>query len=99
MRQVMSWLAGAGVGLVRAVVVVAVSMLVPAMWAAAVLVAIWWAHNPWTWIPLVALAAVWTLGLSRPVCRMVRSLVARWTGTVIPAGYREAPPITQLSTG
>jgi signal transduction histidine kinase len=30
---------------------------------------------------------------------MVRSLVARWTGTVIPAGYRQAGPVTRMSTG
>src|SRR5882757_4785075 len=99
MRQVMSWVARVGVGLVRAGVVVIVSMVVPAVWAAAVAVAIWWSGNPWTWIPLFVLSCVWTVGLSRPVCRMFRYLVARWTGIVIPAGYREAPPVTQLSTG
>ena len=44
-------------------------------------------------------AGIGTLALSRPVCRMVRSLVAKWTGTVIPAGYRQAAPVTQMSTG
>ena len=39
------------------------------------------------------------VALSRPVCRMVRSLVARWTATVIPAGYRQAGPVTRMSTG
>jgi signal transduction histidine kinase len=44
-------------------------------------------------------AAVGTLALARPVCRMFRSLVARWTGTVIPAGYRQAGPVVRMSTG
>ncbi|WP_242001593.1 sensor histidine kinase [Kribbella steppae] len=95
----MSWVKSACVGFVRACVVTVVSMLVPAVWAAAVTVAIWWAGNPWSWIPLVVLACVGTLALSRPVCQMVRSLVAKWTSTVIPAGYLEVGPVTQMSTG
>ncbi|WP_309240273.1 sensor histidine kinase [Actinomadura sp. J1-007] len=43
--------------------------------------------------------SIGTLVLARPVCRMARSLVARWTGTVIPAGYWEAGPVTRMSTG
>ncbi|TJZ57362.1 sensor histidine kinase [Streptomyces piniterrae] len=100
MRQLGSWPARAGVGFVRACVVAAVSMLVPAVWAAAVALGIWWgAGNPWSWVAPFVLVAVGTLALSRPVCRMFRFLVARWTATVIPAGYRKAPPVTQLSTG
>jgi signal transduction histidine kinase len=94
----MSWVARVGVGFVRACIVVAISLLVPAVWASAVLVAIWW-RSPWTWIAPLVWAAVGTGLLVRPVCGMVRSLVARWTGTVIPAGYRELGPVTQLSTG
>ncbi|WP_233157216.1 MULTISPECIES: sensor histidine kinase [Amycolatopsis] len=86
------------VGFWRAVVVLVVSMLVPAVWAAAVALALWW-DGPWTWIPPVLWAAVATLLLARPVCRIFRSLVAKWTGTVIPAGYREMPPVVRLSTG
>ncbi|ONI74329.1 two-component sensor histidine kinase [Kribbella sp. ALI-6-A] len=86
-------------GLWRAGVVAAVTVLVPAMWAAAVALAVLWSDNPWSWIPLVMLPAVGSLGLAQPVCRWVRSLVARWTGTVIEPGYREPPPVTQLSTG
>jgi len=78
--------------------VLVVSMLVPAVWAAGVALAIWW-QNPWTWIAPLVWVCVGTLLLVRPVCRMVRSLVARWTGTVIPAGYREMGPVTQMSTG
>ncbi|MFF3453953.1 sensor histidine kinase [Streptomyces sp. NPDC002730] len=100
MRQVVSWVASACVGFVRACVVVAVSMLVPAVWAAAVALAIWWgAGNPWSWVPAFVLACVGTLGLSRPVCRMFRFLVATWTATVIPAGYRQAGPVVRMSTG
>jgi signal transduction histidine kinase len=75
-------------------------MLIPAVWGAAVALGIWWgAGNPWSWLLPVVLVCVGTLALSRPVCRMFRFLVARWTGTVIPAGYRQAGPVTQLSTG
>ncbi|MFJ6601456.1 sensor histidine kinase [Streptomyces lydicus] len=100
MHQVRSWVASAGVGFVRACVVVAVTMLVPAVWAAAVALGIWWgAANPWSWLAPVVLVCVGTLALSRPVCRVVRHLVARWTATVIPDGYRQAGPVTQMSTG
>ncbi|MEV4106026.1 histidine kinase [Nonomuraea sp. NPDC049695] len=95
-----SWPARAGVGFGRACVVVAVSMLVPAVWAAAVALGIWWgAGNPWSWVAPFVLVSTGTLALSRPICRIVRFLVARWTGTVIPAGYRQAGPVTRLSTG
>ncbi|MEV0750231.1 histidine kinase [Streptomyces sp. NPDC050273] len=100
MRQLSSWLARAGLGFIRACVVVVVSMLVPAVWAAAVALGIWWgAGNPWSWVAPVLLVCGGTLALSRPVCRMVRFLVARWTATVIPAGYWQARPVTRMSTG
>ncbi|MFH8570040.1 sensor histidine kinase [Streptomyces sp. NPDC017993] len=100
MRQLGSWVARAGVGFVRACVVAAVSMLVPAVWAAAVALGIWWGPaNPWSWIAPFMLVCVGTLALSRPVCRIVRVLVTRWTATVIPAGYRQAGEVTRMSTG
>ncbi|MCF3177009.1 sensor histidine kinase [Streptomyces sioyaensis] len=100
MRQLGSWPARAGVGFLRACVVALVSMLVPAVWAAAVALGIWWgAGNPWSWVAPCVLVCVGTLTLSRPVCRLVRFLVARWTGTVLPAGYRQAGPVTRMSTG
>ncbi|MEI8411484.1 MULTISPECIES: sensor histidine kinase [unclassified Kribbella] len=95
----MSWVKSACVGFVRACAVAVVTMLVPVVWAVAITVASWWAGNPWSWIPLFVLAAVGTLALARPVCRVVRALVAQWTGTVIPAGYQEVGPVTQMSTG
>ncbi|WP_433250664.1 sensor histidine kinase [Streptosporangium sp. CA-135522] len=100
MRQPVSWVASACVGFVRACVVVVVAMLVPAVWAAAVVLWIWWwGGDPWSGIVPLLWACIGTLALSRPVCRMVRSLVAKWTGTVIPAGYRQAGPVTRMSTG
>ncbi|MEU4232493.1 histidine kinase [Nonomuraea sp. NPDC026600] len=99
MRQLVSWVASACVGFVRACVVMVVSMLVPAVWAAAVALWIWWGGGPWSWTAPFVWACIGTLALSRPVCRMVRSLVAKWTGTVIPAVYRQAGPVTQMSTG
>ncbi|MEV6158006.1 sensor histidine kinase [Nonomuraea sp. NPDC052129] len=97
MRQ---WVTSACVGFVRACVVVVVAMLVPAVWAAAVALWFWWwGGNPWSGIAPFIWACIGTLALSRPVCRMVRSLVAKWTGTDIPAGYRQAGPVTQMATG
>ncbi|MGO4750588.1 sensor histidine kinase [Streptomyces sp. 2MCAF27] len=99
MKPLVSWVTSACVGFARACVVVVVAMLVPAVWVAGVALWIWWNGNPWSWIGPFVWASIGTAALSRPVCRMVRSLVARWTGTVIPAGYREATPVTQMSTG
>lgn len=100
MRQLMSWVASAAVGFVRACVVLVVSMLVPAVWAAAAgLWMWWWGGNPWPGIAPLLWACVGTLALSRPICRMVRAVVARWTGTVIPPGYRKAAPVVRMSTG
>ncbi|MGY0060739.1 sensor histidine kinase [Streptomyces sp. LZ34] len=99
MKPLVSWVTSACVGFARACVVVAVALLVPAVWAAAVALWMWWGGNPWSWTGPFIWACMGTLALSRPVCRMVRSLVAKWTGTVIPAGYRGATPVTQMSTG
>ncbi|MGW6060763.1 sensor histidine kinase [Streptomyces sp. NPDC055189] len=100
MRQVVSWAGSACVGFLRACVVVVVSMLVPAVWAAAVALGIrWGAGNPWSWVAPVVVVCGGTLALSRPVCRMFRLLAARWTGTVVPAGYRQAEPVVRMSTG
>ncbi|MFD1542404.1 sensor histidine kinase [Nonomuraea guangzhouensis] len=94
------WVASVAVGFVRACVVVVVSMLVPAVWAAAAGLWIWWwGGNPWSGIAPFLWACIGTFALARPACRMARSLVAKWTGTVIPAAYRQPGPITQMSTG
>ncbi|WP_158883360.1 sensor histidine kinase [Amycolatopsis anabasis] len=95
MRQ---WVASACAGFVRACVLVVVSMLVPAVWAAAVALTIWWG-SPWAGIAPFIWAVIGTFALSRPVCRIFRALVAKWTGTAIPAGYRQAGPVTRMSTG
>ncbi|GHJ25074.1 sensor histidine kinase [Streptomyces albus] len=100
MRQSDAWPVRVGVGFVRACAVALVSMLVPGVWAAAVALGIrWGASNPWSWLAPLVLVCVGTLALSRPVCRAVRLLVARWTATVVPDGYRQAGPVTQMSTG
>ncbi|MEV0825011.1 sensor histidine kinase [Nonomuraea rubra] len=100
MQQVGVWAERVGVGFVRSCAVVAVTMPAPAVWAVAVAWTVrWGAGNPWSWLGPFVLVCVGTLGLSRPVCRLVRVLVARWTGTFIPAGYREAGPVVRMSTG
>ncbi|WP_020657511.1 sensor histidine kinase [Amycolatopsis benzoatilytica] len=97
--MVKSWLSGIGVGFVRAAQAAGVAMLVPAVWAAAYAVWQWWGGNPWSWIAPFVWAVIGTLLLARPVCQLSRALVANWTGIALPPGYRELPPITQLSTG
>ncbi|MGR6923616.1 sensor histidine kinase [[Actinomadura] parvosata] len=95
-----SWPARAAAGFLRSCAVAAVSMVIPAVWAVSVAWGIrWGAANPWSWLGPLVLTCAGTLTLTRPVCRMFRFLVARWTGTVVPAGYRQAGPLTQLSTG
>lgn len=98
MRQLAAWVASACVGFVRACVVVVVSMLVPAVWAGAVALGVWWGASPWSWaVPLVG-ACLATAALSRPVCRVIRSLVEKWTTTVLPAEHREAGTVSRVST-
>ncbi|THA70652.1 sensor histidine kinase [Streptomyces sp. A0958] len=100
MRVLGSWPVRAGVGFVRACAVAAVTLLIPAVWAGAVAWGVWWgAVNPWSWVGPSVLVCVGTLASARPVCRAVRFLVARWSGTEIASGYREAPPVTRMATG
>ncbi|MEU8431953.1 sensor histidine kinase [Streptomyces sp. NPDC029216] len=100
MGPVGSWVVRAGAGFGRACVGAVVCLLVPGVWAAAVGLGVWCgAEHPWSWIGPAVIVCVGTVGLARPVCRTVRSLVARWTGTGIPDGYRQPGPVTQLSTG
>ncbi|MFD7556156.1 sensor histidine kinase [Streptomyces sp. NPDC059835] len=100
MRQSGRWPARIGVGFVRSCVVATVTLLLPAVWAVAVALGIrWGADNPWSWLLPSLLVCAGTLALPRPVCRLVRSLVARWTAVVIPSGYLEAGPVTRMSTG
>jgi signal transduction histidine kinase len=95
-----AWAARAVVGFGRACVVAAVTLSAPAVWAGAVALGVHWGPaNPWSWLLPVVLVCAGTLALGRPVCRAVRSLVARWDGTVIDAGYRQAPPVVRMSTG
>ena len=93
------WVVAAGLGFVRAWVLLAVSMLVPAVWAAAVALWLWWGGSPWSWIAPFAWAAIGTVLLARPVCRWFRSLVRRWGHVEIPDGYRPLGAVTELSTG
>ncbi|MFF8657143.1 sensor histidine kinase [Streptomyces huasconensis] len=99
-RRWVSWAESARVGLVRACALTVVAMAAPAVWTAAVALAVRWGPgNPWSWAGAAVPGCAGTLALSRPACRIVRHLVARWTGTVIPAGYLRAAPVIQLSTG
>ncbi|WP_327087003.1 hypothetical protein OIE66_32430 [Nonomuraea sp. NBC_01738] len=89
-----------GLGFARACAVVVVSMPVPVVWVAAVALGVHWgAGNPWSWLMPLVMVCVGTVALSRPICRMLRFLVTRWTGTVVPSGYRQAVPVTKMSTG
>ncbi|MET8541191.1 histidine kinase [Kitasatospora sp. NPDC004799] len=100
MGQPGSWIERAGVGFVRSCAVAAVTLAIPAVWAAAVALGMWWGPgNPWSWLLPVVLVGTGTLALARPVCRAVRLLVERWTGAVVPAGYRTPGPVSRMSTG
>jgi len=93
------WVVAAGLGFAQACALTAVSMIVPAVWAAAVGLWLWWGGNPWSWIAPFVWAAIGTVLLARPVCRMFRSLVGKWSDTELPDGYRALGAVTQLSTG
>jgi signal transduction histidine kinase len=99
MKQLVSWVVGACVGFGRACAVAVVALLVPALWAGFVALVVWWGGSPWAWTAPFVFACVGSLLLVRPVCRMFRALVARWTGVVIPAGYQVPGPVTQMSNG
>ncbi|MEV0677741.1 histidine kinase [Actinosynnema sp. NPDC050436] len=98
MGRAVSWATGAVAGFGRACVVLAVTMAVPAVWGAAAALTVWWG-SPWAGIAPLVWACLGTVALSRPVCRVVRSLVARWTGTDLPAGYRRPEPVVRMANG
>ncbi|MFC5181976.1 sensor histidine kinase [Actinomadura harenae] len=98
MGQLGSWVRGARAGFVRAAVVAAAGLPVPAVWIA-IAAGMWEFGNPWAWTAPIVLSAVGTFLVSRPLCGFFRTLVARWTGAVIPGGYREAAPVLRMSTG
>ena len=93
------WVLAAGLGFAQACALAAVSMIVPAVWAAAVGLWLWWGGNPWSWIAPFIWAVIGTFLLARPVCRMFRALVTRWSDTELPDGYRSIGTVIELSTG
>ncbi|MEV7419566.1 histidine kinase [Streptomyces sp. NPDC089919] len=95
-----AWVVRAGVGFGRAGLAAAVCLLVPGVWAGAAGLGVWSGpEHPWSWIGPAVIVCAGTLALAQTVCRAVRFLVARWTGTEIPTGHREPMPVMQLSTG
>ncbi|UKL05450.1 sensor histidine kinase [Streptomyces sp. NBU3104] len=99
-ERLCAWLRRAGVGFARACAVAGTGLAAPAVWASAVTLGIrWGAGTPWSWLLPLMMVNVGTYALSRPVSRAARHLVARWTGTVVPAGYREAGPVTRMPDG
>ncbi|MEV5576237.1 histidine kinase [Spirillospora sp. NPDC052269] len=98
MRHLGSWVRDAGVGFARAAVVAVAGLLAPAVWAG-IAAGMWEFGNPWAWTAPIVLSAVGTLLFSRPLCRIFRVLVARWTGADIPGGHWEAMPPLRMSTG
>ncbi|MFI7117520.1 sensor histidine kinase [Amycolatopsis sp. NPDC049868] len=98
MRGLVKWAADAGTGFWRAAALTAVSMVVPAMWAAAVWLMIAWG-SPWAATAPALWAVVATFLLARPICWTFRFFRRSWTGVVVPGGYREPVPAVQMSTG
>lgn len=86
-------------GFTRSLVLLVLAALVPGTWAAAAyfffdvtgsaIGAFWCVFG-------VAVASL--VVFTRPVCRAVRFLVDRWTGTAIPDAYRPLVPVTRMAT-
>lgn len=86
-------------GFVRSLVLFALAGLVPGTWIAAAffffdvtgsVIGTFWC--------VFGVAVVSLVVLTRPVCRAVRFLVDRWTGTAIPDAYRPLVPVTRMAT-
>ncbi|MEV4258925.1 sensor histidine kinase, partial [Spirillospora sp. NPDC049652] len=98
MRRLGSWVQDACAGFLRSCAVAGAGLPVPAGWAG-IAMGMWRFGNPWAWTAPVILWAAGTLLLARPLCRVFRHLVARWTGVVLPGGYQEPVPVLEMSTG
>lgn len=86
-------------GFARSLVLLVLAGLMPGMWAAAAFfffgltssaVGAFWC--------VFGVAVVSLVVFTRPVCRAVRFLVDRWTGTAIPDAYRPLVPVTRMAT-
>ena len=93
------WVVAAGLGFAQACALTVVSMIVPAVWAAGVGLWLWWGGHPWSWIAPFVWAVIGTFLLARPVCRMFRALVTKWSDTELSDGYRSIGTAIELSTG
>lgn len=86
-------------GFVRSLVLLALAGLVPGIWAAAAFFFLDLTGSAiGTFWCVFGVAAVTLVVLTRPVCRAVRFLVERWTGTAIPDAYRPLVPVTRMAT-
>ncbi|HEY1530941.1 MAG TPA: histidine kinase [Galbitalea sp.] len=109
MRAIRSWLFAAGTGFARSLIFAASALLVPILCAVLPVLAalhrfgrVWDWTNPWSWVGMLLLVAVFTLVGARPLGTFVRRLLARWSATSIDAGYRsrETDPVpVLLATG
>jgi signal transduction histidine kinase len=99
MRRVVSWVARAGTGIVRAGEVTAASFAIPALWAVAALAALWFGLTLAESLVPFGFACVGTVVLVGPVTRWFRSFRARWAAIDVPVVYRWRGPVVQLSTG
>jgi signal transduction histidine kinase len=94
------WPAQAGLGLVRALVLVTVSLLYPAVWTSLAWL-IWFAAVSWPQPNVLQVAGVLICLLvpTDPICGVLRLLVRRWTGITLVSGVRPATPVVRMSTG
>src|SRR5581483_2311519 len=97
--QTVRWAARAGLGLARSVILLAVSVLYPAVLALFAWL-VWLAATnggPWrtaSGVELVLFGGVTCFVVpSGPICGLLRLLVRRWTGITMADGYRPAAPI------
>ena len=88
-------LAYAGAGLI----IPASSALLPVTAWLGVLGDPWSWANPWSWFAMAIIVTTVTLLLARPVAKIHRTLLHRWSAITIEDGYRTHPEPVRLATG
>lgn len=87
-------------GLVRSLVLVALTGFVPAVLVAAGTgFAVLFGSTAAGFGCALGVVGAGLVVFARPVCAATRTVVARWTGTEVPAAYRPPVPVTRMATG
>ncbi|WP_433276125.1 sensor histidine kinase [Pseudonocardia xinjiangensis] len=107
MGRVGSWLAAAGLGFARAVVLAAAAAILPTVSIVPAAVSAlsgsaWSWTNPWSGVGVLLFFVPLTSVFARRIGTLFRRILRRWCGIVIEDGYRRretAPEPVRLSTG